>query len=101
MLDKTFNYGHGYVPKLTEGNYPIWKQKIREVVIVMKSYNPITGVEPLSLCNGVTLHAPNEEWQDRPNTVIALIDRGCCEELLPLIEDIDDPVAMREAQGPS
>jgi hypothetical protein len=57
MLNETFKSGHGYVPKLTKGNYPIWKQKICQVHIAKKAYNIVTGVEPLSPGNGVALCA--------------------------------------------
>ena len=97
MSNETFKSSHGYVPKLTEENFPIWKQKICRVLIAKKAYNIVTGVEPLPPGNGVALHALQEEWHDRANNSIALIHLGCCNELLPLINDNDDPVEMWEA----
>jgi len=97
MSNETFKSGHGYVPKLTEENYPIWKQKIRRVLIAKKAYNIVTAVEPLPPSNHIALHALQEDWHEIANKVIALIHLGCCDELLPLIDDFDDRVEMWEA----
>jgi hypothetical protein len=85
------------VPKLGEKKYPIWKQKICRVLITKKAYNITTSVEPLHSGNGVTLDALQEYWHDRANDTTALIYLGWCDELLPLIDDIGDPVDMWEA----
>jgi len=97
MSNETFKTDHGNVPKLTEENYPVWKQKIRRVLIAKKAYDIVTGVELLPVGNGVALRPLQEIWHDRANKAIALIHLGCCDELLPLIDDIDDPVEMWEA----
>jgi hypothetical protein len=73
MSNETFKSGHGYVPKLTEENYPIWKQRIRRVLITKKAYNIVTGVEPLPPGNGIALRALHEHCHDRANKAIALI----------------------------
>jgi len=97
MSNETFKTDHGNVPKLTEENYPVWKQKIRQVLIAMKAYNIVTSVELLPLGNGVALRSLQERWHGRANTALAQIHLGCCDELLPLIVNIDDPVEMWEA----
>jgi len=97
MSNETFKTDHGNVPKLTEENYPVWKQKIHGVLSTKKAYNIVTGVELLPVGNGVTLLLLQESWHDRANKALAQIHLGCCEELLPLINDIDDPVEMWEA----
>jgi hypothetical protein len=94
MSNEPFKCGHGDVPKLTEENYPIWKQKIRRVLIAKKAYNIVTGVELLPSGKGVALRGLQEDWHDRANKAIALKQLRCCHELLPLIHDIDDPVEM-------
>jgi len=94
MSKETLKSGHGYVPKLTEENQPIWKQKIRWVLTARKAYNIVISVEPLSPSNGVALHTQQEDWQHRAKNVIALIYVGCCDELLPLIDDINIPMEM-------
>jgi hypothetical protein len=45
MSNETFKTNHGNVPKLTEEDYPVWKQKIRRVLIAKKAYNIVTGVD--------------------------------------------------------
>ena len=47
MSNETFKSGHGYVPKLTEENYPIRKEKICRVLNSKKDYNIVSSVEPL------------------------------------------------------
>jgi hypothetical protein len=64
MSNKTFKTFHGNVSKLTKENYPIWKQKVRQVLIAKKGYNIVTGVELLPVGNGVTLHFLQESWHD-------------------------------------
>jgi hypothetical protein len=53
---------HGNIPKLTEENYPVWKQMIRQVLIAKKAYNMVTGVEHLPGGNGVALRLQQECW---------------------------------------
>jgi hypothetical protein len=97
MSNETFKTNHGNVPKLTEENYPVWMQKIRRVLIAKKSYNIVTGVELLPVSNGVALRVLQASWHDRANKALVQIHLGCCDELLPLIDVINDPVEMWEA----
>jgi len=97
MSNETFKTDHGNVPKLTEENNPVWKQKIRGVLIAKKAYNIVTSVELLPLGNGVALSPLQKRWHDRANKALAQIHLGCCNELFPLFDDIDDPVEMWEA----
>jgi len=97
MSNKSFKTDHGNVPKLTEDNYPVWEQKIRRVLITKKAYKIITSVELLPVGNGVTLRPLQESWHDRANKALAQIHLGCCGELLPPIDVIDNPVEMWEA----
>jgi len=64
MSNETFKTDHGNVPKLTKENYPVWKQKIRRVLITKKAYNIVTGVELLSVGNGVALCLLQESWHE-------------------------------------
>ena len=97
MSNETFKTDHGNVPKLTEENYPVRKEMIRRVLIAKKSYNIVTSVELLPLGNGVSLRPLQESWHERANKALAQMHLGCCDKLLPLIDDIDDPVEMWEA----
>jgi len=97
MSNQTFKTDHGNVPKLTKENYPVGKQKIRRVLIAKKAYNIVTSVDLLCVGNGVALRLLQESWHDRANKALAQTHLGCCDELLPLINDIDDPVEMWEA----
>jgi hypothetical protein len=97
MSNKTFKTDHGNVSNLTEENYPVWKQKIRRVLIAKKAYNIVTGVELLPVGTGVALRLVQESWHDRANKALAHMHLGCCDELLPLIDNIDNLVEMWEA----
>jgi hypothetical protein len=97
MSNETFKTDHGNVPKLTNENYPVWKQKICQVHIARKAQNIVSSVELLPLGNGVALRHLQVSWHDRANEALAQIHLGCCDELLPLINDIDNPVEMWEA----
>jgi len=94
MSNTSFKSGHSYVPKLTEENYPTWKQKICKVLITKKAYNIVPGIEPPPPGNGAALHALQEDGRDRADKAIALIHLGCWDKLLPLINNIDDPVEI-------
>jgi hypothetical protein len=94
MSNETLKSSHGYVANHTEESCPICKQKIRRVLIAKKAYNIVTSEEPLSPGNGVTLRVLHEDWNDSVNKAIALIHLRCCDEFLPLIDDIHDPAKM-------
>ena len=67
------------------------------MLIAKKAYYIVTSVELLPVGNGVALCPLQEGWHDRANKALAQIHLRCCDELLPLIDDIDDPVEMWEA----
>jgi hypothetical protein len=79
MSNETFKTNHGNVPKLTEENYPVWKQKIRRVLIAKRAYNIVSSVELLPVGNGVALRPLPETWHDRANKALAQIHLGCCD----------------------
>jgi hypothetical protein len=97
MSNKTFTSGHCYVPKLTEETWPICKHTIRGVLIAKITYNIVTRVEPFPPCEGVALRALQEDWYDRANQPISLLNPGCCNELCPLLDDMDNSAEMWEA----
>jgi hypothetical protein len=88
---------HGNVSKLTKENYPVWNQNVHRALIGCKVYNIVTSVELLPVGNGVALRLLQERWHDRANKALAQIHLGWCDELLPLIDDINNPMEMWEA----
>jgi hypothetical protein len=64
MSNQTFKTDHGNVSKLTKDNYPIWKQKIRRVLIAKKAYNIVTGVELLPVGKSVAIRLLQDSWHD-------------------------------------
>jgi len=64
------------------------------VIVAMRAYNIVTGDELFPEGNGSTARTLQKEWHQRANDPIALIHLGCTDDLLPWIDDIDDPVEM-------
>jgi hypothetical protein len=97
MSNETFKTDHGNMHKLGEENNPVRKQLICGGHTAKTPYNIVTSVELLPVSNGLTLRLLQKSWHDRANKVLAHIHLECCNELLPLIDDINDPVEMWEA----
>jgi len=97
MSNETFKTDLGNVPKLTKGNYPVWEEKIHRVRITKNPYNIVTGVELLPVGNGVALYLQQDSWHDGANKALAQIYLRHCDELLPLIYNINNSVEMWEA----
>jgi hypothetical protein len=97
MSKETFKTNHGNVPKLTKENYPVWKQKIRQVLIGKTAYNIVTSVVLLPVGNGVALCPLQERWHHRANKALAQIHLRCSYIHLPLMDDMDDSVEMWDA----
>ena len=64
------------------------------MIVAMRAYNIVTGDELFPEGNGSTARTLQKEWHQRANDPIALIHLGCTDDLLPWIDDIDDPVEM-------
>jgi len=91
---KMFKTDYRLIPKLTHDNYPTWRKKVRRVLVAMRAYNILTGDELFPEGNGSAARTLQKEWHQRANDAIALIHLGCTDDLLPWIDDIDDPVEM-------
>jgi hypothetical protein len=89
-----FKTDYGFIPKLTHDNYPTWRKKVRRVVVAMRVYNIVNGGELFPEGNGSAARTLQKEWHQKANEAIALIHLGCTDDLLPWIDDIDDPVEM-------
>jgi len=96
MSNETFKTDHGNLPKLPEENYPLWKQNIRRVLITKTAYDIFSGVKLLPIGNCVGRRPLHESCHYRANPSLAQIHLGCCDKLLPLINDINDPLEMWE-----
>lgn len=94
MSNGTFKTDHGNVLKLTDENYPVWRQKICWVLIAKKANNIVTGMELHPVSNCITVLPLQENLHDWANEAIAPIHLRCCDELLPLIENVNDPMEM-------
>jgi len=89
-----FKTNYGFIPKLTHNNYPTLRKKVRHALVAMRAYDIVTGDELLPQGNGSAARTLQKEWHRRANDAIAQIQLGCTGDLLPLIDDIDDPVEM-------
>ena len=46
MTSETIKSAYGNIPKLTENNYPMWKEKVRRVIMGANTYEIMTREEP-------------------------------------------------------
>jgi len=46
MTTETFKSAYGNIPKLTENNYPMWKENVRRVIMGADAYEIMTREEP-------------------------------------------------------
>jgi hypothetical protein len=46
MPTEIFKSGYGNIPKLTENNYPMWKEKVLHVIVGADAYEIMTREEP-------------------------------------------------------
>jgi len=46
MPTETFKTDYGSVPKLTENNYPMWREKVRRVIMGADAYEIVTREGP-------------------------------------------------------
>jgi hypothetical protein len=91
---KMFKTNHRFIPKLTYNNYPPWRKKVHHVLVAMREYNIVTGDELFPKGNGPAARTLQQVWHQRANYAIALIHLDCKEDLIPCIDDINDPVEM-------
>jgi hypothetical protein len=99
MANKTFKTNHDNEPKVSKEHYPVWKQRIRRVLMATKAYIIVTSVELLRIGNGVSPHPLQPSWHDRANRALAQIHLVCSEEVLPIIDALDHAVEMWEELG--
>jgi hypothetical protein len=64
------------------------------VLVAIRAYNIVTGDELFPEGNGSAARTLQKEWHQKADDSIALIHLGCTDDLLPWIDDIDDPVEM-------
>jgi hypothetical protein len=86
-----FQTNRGFIPKLTQDDYPTCRKKIHRVLVAMTEYNIVSGYELLPKGIGSAAHTLQMEWHQRANDAIALIHFGFTDNLLPCIDDIDNP----------
>jgi len=46
MTPETFKSAYGNIPKLTENNYPMWKENVWRVIMGADAYEIMTREEP-------------------------------------------------------
>jgi hypothetical protein len=89
-----FKTDYVFIPKLTCDNYATRRKKVRRMLVAMRAYNIVTGDELLPEGNRSVACTLHKEWHQKANDAIAQIHLGCTDDLLPWIDDIDDPVGM-------
>jgi hypothetical protein len=89
-----FKADHQFNPKFTHENYPTWRKKIRRVLVSMRVYSIFKGDQLPPKGNTSSAGTLQKEWHEWSHDAIALIHIGCTDDLLPWINDINDPVEM-------
>ena len=67
MTTETFKSPYGNIPKLTENNYPMWKEKekVRGVIMGADAYEIMTGEEPEPEGNTLEGRTELRNWRKR------------------------------------
>ncbi|KAF8243940.1 hypothetical protein K440DRAFT_636657 [Wilcoxina mikolae CBS 423.85] len=94
MPTKTFKTDYGNVPKLTENNNPMWREKVRRVFVGADAYEIITREEPQQEGNTREGHAELCNCRERQNDAHSIIYMGCSDEILPHIKNTTNPAEM-------
>ena len=68
------------------------------MLLTMRAFNIVTGDKLLPEGNGPAARTLQKEWHQRANDAIAQNHLGCTDDLLPWINDLDDPVEIRETR---
>ena len=90
MFKTDYRFNH----KLSDDNYPTWRKEVHRVLIAIRAYSIVTGDELFPEGNGSAACTRQKEWHQRVNDAIVQIHLGCTDDLLPWIDDIDNPVEM-------
>jgi len=94
MTTETFKSAYGNIPKLTENNYPMWKEKVRQVTMGADAYEIMTTEEPEPEGNTREGRTELRNWRKRRNNTQSIIYMGCSDQILPHIKHTIDPAEM-------
>jgi hypothetical protein len=94
MPTETFKTNYGNVPKLTELNYPISRDKVRRVLMGVDAYAIVTREEPEPEGTSAAIRTEQLNWRTRRNDAQVIIYMGCSDEILSHIKNIVDPAEM-------
>jgi len=94
MPTETFKTEYGNIPKLTENNYLMRREKVGRVMMGADAYEIMTGEDPEPEGNTGEGGTELRNWQKRRNDAQAIINRGCSDEILPHIKNTVDPAEM-------
>ena len=65
MPTETFKTYYGSIPKLTETNHPMWREKVRRVIMGADAYEIMTRDEPEPEGNTREGRTELRNWQNR------------------------------------
>jgi hypothetical protein len=65
MPTETFKTYYGSIPKLTEDNNPMWREKVRRVIMGADAYEIMTREEPEPEGNTREGRSELRNWQNR------------------------------------
>jgi hypothetical protein len=94
MPTETFKTDYGNIPKLTENNYPRWKEKVRRALMGADAYYIVTRKKPEPEGNTANSRTEQRNRRTGRNDVPAIIYIACSDEILPQIRITINPVDM-------
>jgi len=74
---------YGYIPQLTENNYPIWKEKVHRVLMGADAYYIVTREEAALEGKTANSRTRQHNWRTQRNDAPAIIYMEYSNEILP------------------
>jgi len=94
MPTEIFNSVYGNFPKLTEGNYPTWKEKARRVIMGADAYEIMTREEPEAERDTQEGRTKLRNWRKQRHNAQSVIYLGCSNAIPPHIKHTINPAEM-------
>ena len=94
MNTETFKSAYANITKLTENKYPMWKEKVRWVIMGADAYDIITRAEPEPETNtneGRTKLRNRRKWLNNAQSIIYM---GCSDQIVPDMKHTINPAEM-------
>jgi hypothetical protein len=99
MPIETIKTDHGNIPKLTDNNYPIWKEELRRVLMGAHAYYIVNREERAPEGKTTNSRTRKHNWRIQRHDAPAIIYMEYSDEILPHIRNTTDPAEMHVIQN--